>query len=94
MIEMDPYLQRETMSDEELFEKLNACVSNKVKLPQKFGSQVTPKVNTVQEGGDKQTKKKPELDQALVKELKWCEASGHFMRECTPQFSPCSLAGF
>ena len=41
------------MSDEELFEKLNVCVSNEMERSQKFGSQLTPKVNAVQEGEEK-----------------------------------------
>lgn len=56
-IEMKPYLEKKTMSDEELFEKLNVCVSNEMERSQKFGSRLTPKVNAVQEGGEKQTKK-------------------------------------
>ena len=55
-IEMKPYLEKETMSDEELFEKLNVCFSNEMERSQKFGSQLNPKVNAVQEGGDKQAK--------------------------------------
>ena len=54
-IEMKPYLEKKTMSDEELFEKLNVCVSNEMERSQKFGSQLTPKVNAIHEG-DKQTK--------------------------------------
>ena len=49
-IEMKPYLEKKTMSDEELFEKLNVCVSNEMERSQKFGSQLTPKVNDIQEG--------------------------------------------
>ena len=44
------------MSDEELFEKLKVCFSNEMERSEKFGSQLTPKVNAVQEGGDKQAK--------------------------------------
>ena len=55
-IEMKPYLEKKTMSAKELFEKLNVCVSNEMERSQKFGSQLTPKVNFIQEG-DKQTKK-------------------------------------
>ena len=56
-IEMKPYLEKKTMSDEELFEKLKVCVSNDMERSQKFGSQLTPKVDAVQEGGEKPTKK-------------------------------------
>ena len=145
-IEMKPYLEKKTMSDEELFEKLNVCVSNEMERSQKFGSQLTPKLNAVQEGGEKQTKKSTEVEQALMKELRelkaevaavkervrvppqaqnppiqqfmrqapqcrtcqqsgngWrgnhcfrCGASGHYVRECTAQFSrrsPAKLQG-
>ena len=145
-IEMKPYLEKKTMSDEELFEKLNVCVSNEMERSQKFGSQLAPKVNAVQEGGEKQTKKNTEVEQALMKELRelkaevaavkervrvppqaqnppiqqfmrqaprcrtcqqsgngWrcnhcfrCGASGHYVRECTAQFSrrsPAELQG-
>ena len=134
------------MSDEELFEKLNVCVSNEMERSQKFGSQLTPKVNAVQEGGEKQAKRNTEVEQALMKELRelkaevaavkervcvppqaqnppiqqfmrqalqcrtcqqsgngWrcnhcfrCGASGHYVRECTAQFSrrsPAELQG-
>lgn len=136
-IEMKPCLEKKAMSDEELFEKLNVCVSNEMERSQKFGSQVTPKVNAVQEGGDKQAKRTIEVEQVLMKELRelkaevaavkervrappqaqnsttpqpmrqppqcrtcqqsgngWlcnhcfrCGASGHYVRECTAQFS-------
>ena len=46
-IEMKPYLEKKTMSDEELFKKLNVFFSNKMERSQKFGSQLTPKVNAV-----------------------------------------------
>jgi len=36
---------------------------------EKFGSQLTSKVNAVQEGGDKQAKKNTEVEQAPIKEL-------------------------
>ena len=52
---MKPYLEKKTLSDEELFEKLNVCVSNEMEQSQKLGSQLTPKVNAVQEGGEKQS---------------------------------------
>ena len=45
------------------------CVSNERERSQKFGSQLTPKVNVVQEGREKQTKKNTEVEQALMKEL-------------------------
>ena len=139
-IEMKPYLEKKTISDEELFDKRNMCVSNEIKQLQKFGSQLTPKVNAVQEGGEKQTKKNTKVEQALMKELRelkvevaavekrvcvppeaqnpptqqpmtqvpkcrtcqqsgngWrcnpcfsCGASGHYVHECTAQFSRCS----
>ena len=54
-IKMKPYLEKKTMSDEELFENLNVCASNEMERSQKFGSQLTPKVNAIHEG-DKQTK--------------------------------------
>ena len=69
-IEIKPYLEKKTMSDEELFEKLNVCVSNEMERSQKFGSQLTPKVNAAQEGGDKRAKKNTDLEQALMKELR------------------------
>jgi len=42
-IEMKPYLEKKIMSDEELFEKLNVCVSNEMERSQKFGSQLAPR---------------------------------------------------
>ena len=62
-IEIKPNLEKKTMNDEELFKKLNVCYSNEMKRSQKFGSQLTPKVNAVQEGGDKQAKKNTEVEQ-------------------------------
>ena len=56
-MEMKPHLEKKTVSDEELFEKLNVCVSNEMERSQKFGSQLTPKVTAVQEAGDRQTEK-------------------------------------
>ena len=53
-IEMKPYLEKKTMSNEELFEKLNVYASNEMERSHKFGSQLTLKVNSVQEVGDKQ----------------------------------------
>ena len=143
-IEMKPYLEKKTMSDEELFEELNVCVSNEMERSQKFGSQLAPKVNAAQEGGNKQAKKNTEVEQALMKGLRelkaevvavrervratpqaqnpptrqpmrqppqcrtcqqsgngWlcnhcfrCGASGHYVRECTAQFSRRSPAEF
>lgn len=69
-IKMKPHLEKKTMSDEELFEKLNVCVSKEMERSQKFGSQLTPKVNAVQEGGDKQAKKNTMVEQALMKKLR------------------------
>ena len=58
------------MSDEQIFEKLNVCVSNEMERSQKFGSKLIPKVIAVQEGGEKQTKKNTEVEQALMKEVR------------------------
>ena len=69
------------MSDEELFEKLNVCVSNEMERSQKFCSQLTPKVNAVQEGGEKQTKKNNEVEQALMKELRELKAEVAAVKE-------------
>ena len=79
--EMKPYLEKKTMSDEELFEKLNVCVSNEMERSQKLGSQLTPKVNAVQEGGDKQTKRNTEVEQALMKELRELKAEVAAVKE-------------
>lgn len=46
------------------------CVGNEMERSQKFGSQLTPKVNTVQEGRDKQAIKNSEVEQASMKELR------------------------
>ena len=69
-IEMKLYQEKKIMSDEELFEKLNVCVSNEMERSQKFGSPLTTKVNAVQEGRDKQATKNSEVEQALMKELR------------------------
>ena len=79
-IEMKPYLEKKTMSDEDLFEKLNVCVSNEMERSQKFGSQLAPKVNAIQEG-DKQTKKNTEVEQALMKELRKLKAEVAAVKE-------------
>jgi len=79
--ELKPYLEKKTMSDEELFEKLNVCVSNEMERSQKFDSQLTPKVNAAQEGGDKQTKRNTEVEQALIKELKELKAEVAAVKE-------------
>ena len=87
-IEMKPYLEKKTMSDEELFEKLYVCVSNEMERSQKFGSQLTPKVNAAQEGGDKQAKKNTDVEEALMKELRELKAEVAAVRErvrATPQ---------
>lgn len=63
---MKPYLAKKTVSDEELFEKLNVCVSNETERSQKFGSQLTPKLNTVQEAGDKQIERNSKVEQTLI----------------------------
>ena len=80
-IKMKPYLEKKTMSNEDLFEKLNVCVSNKMERSQKFGSQLTPKVNAVQEGGEKQTIKNTEVEQALMKELRELKAEVAAVKE-------------
>ena len=80
-IEMKPYLEKKTMSDEELFEIQNVCYSNEMERSQKFGSQLTPKVNAVQEGGDKQAKKNTEVEQALMKELRELKAEVAAVKE-------------
>ena len=69
-MEMKPHLEKKTVSDEELFEKLNVCVSNEMERSQKFGSQLTPKVNAVQEAGDRQTEKNSKVEQILIKEIR------------------------
>ena len=45
--DMNPYLQKDTISDEKLFEALNVCVSNETERLQKLGSRLTPKLNPV-----------------------------------------------
>ena len=57
------------------------CVSNEMERSQKFGSQLTPKVNAVQEGGEEQTKKNTEVEQALMKELRELKAEVAAVRE-------------
>ena len=47
--DMKSHLQKDTISDEELFEALNVCVSNETERLQKLGSRLTPKLNPVQE---------------------------------------------
>ena len=39
--------------------------SNEMERSQKFGSQLIPKVNAVQEGGDKQARKNTEVSKPL-----------------------------
>ena len=67
---------------------------------QKFGSQLTPKVNAIQEG-DKQMKKNTEVEQALMKELRELKArppqaqnlpTQQPMRQ-TPQCRTCQQSG-
>jgi len=41
---------------------------------QKFGSQLTPKVNAVQEAGDRQTEKNSRVEQTLIKEIRELKA--------------------
>ena len=65
-MEMKPHLEKKTVSDEELFEKLNVCVSNEMERSQKFGSQLTPKVNAVQEAGDRQTEKNSKVEPTVI----------------------------
>jgi len=81
---MKPYLEKKTMSDEELFEKPNVCVSNEMERSQKFGSQLATQGNTAQEGGDKQAKKSTEVEQALMKELRELKAEVAAVRERVP----------
>ena len=47
--DMKSHLQKDTISDEELFKALNVCVSNETERLQKLGSRLTPKVNLAQE---------------------------------------------
>ena len=69
-MEMKPHLEKKTVSDEELFEKLNVCVSNEMERSQKFGLQLTPKVNAVQEAGTGRQKRIARWSKPLLKELK------------------------
>ena len=69
------------MSDEELFEKHNVSFSNEMERSQKPGSQLTPKVNAVQEGGDQQEKKNNVVEQALMKELRELKAEVAAVKE-------------
>ena len=48
--------QKDSVSDEELFEALNVCVSNETERLQKFASRLTPKVNAVQDPGAERVK--------------------------------------
>ena len=77
--DMKPHLQKDTISDEELFEALNVCVSNETERLQKLGSRLTPKVNPVQESEAaadrvKEGGKVTSLDQALLKEVRELKA--------------------
>ena len=88
---MKPYLEKKIMSDEELFKKLNVCFSYEMERSQKFGSQLTPKVNAVQERGDTQAKKNTEVEQALMKELRELKAEEAAVKErvlAPPQVRP------
>lgn len=78
---MNPYLEKKTVSDEELFEKLNVCVSNEMERSQKFGSQLTAKVNAVQEAGDKQMEKSNKVEQSLIKEIRELKAEVAAVKE-------------
>ena len=80
-MEMKPHLEKKTVSDEELFEKLNVCVSNEMERSQKFGSQLTPKVNAVQEAGDRQTEKNSKVEQTLTKEVRELKAEVAAVKE-------------
>ena len=80
-MEMKPHLEKKTVSDEELFEKLNVCVSNEMERSQKFGSQLTPKVNAVQEAGDRQTEKNSKVEQTLIKEIRELKAEVAAVKE-------------
>ena len=80
-IEMKPYLEKKFISDEELFEKLNVCFSDELERSQKFGSQLTPKVNAVQKGGDKQETKNNGVEEGLMKELRELKAEVAAVKE-------------
>ena len=79
-IERTPYLDKQIMSDEELFEKHNVSFSNEMERSQKSDSQLTPKVNAVQ-GGDQQEKKNTVVEQALMKELRELKAEVAAVKE-------------
>ena len=57
------------------------CFSNEMERSQKSGSQLTPKVNAVQEGGDQQEKKNNVVEQALMKELRELKAEVAAVKE-------------
>ena len=80
-MEMKPHLEKKTVSDEELFEKLNVCVNNEMERSQKFGSQLSPKVNAVQEAGDRQTEKNSKVEQTLIKEIRELKAEDAAVKE-------------
>jgi len=78
-LDMKPYLQKDVVSDEELFEALNVCVSSETERLQKLGSRLTPKVSAVHETEDvaervKDGEKVNTVDQALLKEVRELEA--------------------
>ena len=58
-----------------------------MKRSQKFGLQLTPKVNAVQQRGEKQTKQNTEVEQALIEELKEVKTEVAAVKEgvCVPR---------
>ena len=81
-----PYLQKESVSDEELFEALNVCVSNETERLQKLGSRLTPQVNAVHEaesaaGRVKDGSKANAVDYALLKEVRELKAEVAAVKE-------------
>ena len=85
-LDVKPYLQQESVSDEELFEALNVCVSNETERLQKLGSWLTPQVNAVHEAGSaagrvKDGSKANTVDYALLKEIRELKAEVAAVKE-------------
>ena len=82
-VEMKPFLQNSTLSDEELFEKLNASVNSETERQQKLGSQSKTKLNSaqLQDQGEKR------MEQTLLKELRELKAEIAAVKE-TVQHPP------
>ena len=82
-VEMKPFLQDSTLSDEELFEKLNASVNSETERQQKLGSQSKTKLNSaqLQDQGEKR------MEQTLLKELRELKAEIAAVKE-TVQHPP------